>query len=254
MTQTSARRSRRPWIIALGAVVAILALAVLGFVVWANATPAPMPEALAALESDAQVQVTVGDWLVFAPTGATPAAGFIFYPGGRVDPISYAPAMRALAQAGYLVVVPSMPLNLAVLAPNRATEIMAAYPAVGRWGIGGHSLGGAMAASYMHNHPGAAAALVLWAAFPPDGGSLAGRDELSVASIYGTLDGLATPADIQASVPLLPAGTAFVPIEGGNHAQFGWYGDQAGDNPATISREEQQRQAVTATLATLPPP
>jgi hypothetical protein len=29
-----------------------------------------------------------------------------------------------------------------------------------------------------------------------------------------------------------------VSIEGGNHAQFGWYGPQEGDNPATISREE----------------
>jgi hypothetical protein len=38
-----------------------------------------------------------------------------------------------------------------------------------------------------------------------------------------------------------------VPIEGGNHAQFGWYGFQDGDNAATISRV----QVVRATLAQL---
>ena len=253
MTPTPSRRSRRLWIAGL-ILLGIVLIGVLGFIAWANATPPPMPEALAALESDAEVAVTVDDWLIFAPAGGTPTSGFIFYPGGRVDPASYAPAMRSLAEAGYLVVVPSMPLNLAVLAPDRATEIMAAYPDVARWGIGGHSLGGAMAASYVYGHPDAMASLILWAAFPPDNNSLADRSELGVASIYGTLDGLATPADIQASAPLLPAGTAFVPIEGGNHAQFGWYGDQARDNPATISREEQQRQAVAATLAALPPP
>ena len=37
-----------------------------------------------------------------------------------------------------------------------------------------------------------------------------------------------------------------VEIEGGNHAQFGNYGPQEGDLPATISAEEQQAQTVAA--------
>ena len=37
-----------------------------------------------------------------------------------------------------------------------------------------------------------------------------------------------------------------VEIEGGNHAQFGNYGPQKGDLPATISAEEQQAQTVEA--------
>ena len=37
-----------------------------------------------------------------------------------------------------------------------------------------------------------------------------------------------------------------VEIEGGNHAQFGNYGPQEGDLPATISAEEQQAQTVEA--------
>jgi hypothetical protein len=37
----------------------------------------------------------------------------------------------------------------------------------------------------------------------------------------------------------LPADTEFYIIEGGNHAQFGDYGFQKGDNIADISLEEQ---------------
>ena len=37
-----------------------------------------------------------------------------------------------------------------------------------------------------------------------------------------------------------------VEIEGGNHAQFGNYGPQKGDLPATISAQDQQAQTVEA--------
>jgi hypothetical protein len=42
-----------------------------------------------------------------------------------------------------------------------------------------------------------------------------------------------------------------VAVQGGNHAQFGWYGPQDGDNAPAISREAQQGQVVEATLALL---
>jgi hypothetical protein len=229
----------------------VLLIAALGFLVWALWVPAPMPAALAALESDERVQVTTGDWLVFTPMTQPVTSGFIFYPGGRVDGRSYAPAARAIAAAGHLVVIPSMPLNLAVFAPNRAVEVQAAYPTITTWGIGGHSLGGAMAASFVFRQAGTVDTLVLWASFPAENQSLADRTALTVASIYGTLDGLATVDEIEQSRSLLPPDTTFVPIVGGNHAQFGWYGDQRGDNPATISRVEQQEQAVNATLEAL---
>jgi hypothetical protein len=72
-----------------------------------------------------------------------------------------------------------------------------------------------------------------------------------VTSISGTRDGLATPDKIAASRTLLPPETLWVAMEGGNHAQFGWYGLQPGDNGATISREEQQEQLVAATRTLL---
>lgn len=235
----------------LMALLAVLLLAVAGFTIWAYTPPTPMPEALAALESDAQVEVETSPWLTFTPVGTEPSTGFVFYPGGRVDPRSYAPAARAIAEQGYLVTIVPMPFNLAVFGANRADDVMTAHPEIALWAIGGHSLGGAMAAKYIFDHPPAMAGLSLWAAYPAGNNSLADRDALGVVSISATLDGLATPAKIEASRPLLPASTRWVPIEGGNHAQFGWYGPQSGDNEATISREEQQRQTVAATVELL---
>ncbi|MDQ3247653.1 MAG: alpha/beta hydrolase, partial [Chloroflexota bacterium] len=132
----------------LGLLLLIL-LAVAGFVIWALWTPTPMPEALAALASDPAVQVNIDDWLVFQPAAGSATTGFIFYPGGRVDARAYAPAAHAIAATGVLVVIVPMPLNLAVFAPNRADQVITAYPAIQRWAIGGHSLGGAMAATYV---------------------------------------------------------------------------------------------------------
>jgi predicted alpha/beta-hydrolase family hydrolase len=228
----------------------ILFLAVGAFVIWGSTPAAPMPEALAALESDSQVVVDTEPWLVFRPAGHQPASGLVLYPGGRVDPRAYAPAGRALAEEGYLVAIVPMPLNLAVLAPNRAADVMVAFPEVERWAVGGHSLGGAMAARFAYQNPSGIDGLALWAAYPASTDDLSGYD-VAVTSIFGTRDGLATPDKIEASRPLLPPDTVWVAIEGGNHAQFGWYGPQNNDNEATISREEQQAKIVEATAALL---
>ena len=71
-------------------------------------------------------------------------------------------------------------------------------------------------------------------------------------SIYGSQDGtLDDGAKIEQYRALQPADTQFVAIEGGNHGQFGDYGPQPGDNPATISPEDQWQQTDDATAAFL---
>ena len=107
-----------------------------------------------------------------------------------------------------------------------------------------------VSANFAKSHSNEVSGLVLWAAYPASGDDLSASG-LRVVSIYGTLDGLSTGAKIDASRALLPTDTTWQAIKGGNHAQFGWYGDQAGDNPAAISRSDQQSQAVAATLALL---
>lgn len=223
----------------------LLMIVVAGFVFWAETPLGPMPEALDALQSGDGVRVETAPWLTFSPQGAAPQVGLIFYPGGRVDPRSYAPPAREIAAAGYLVVIPPMPLNMAFMAPNRAAEVIAAHPEIRHWVIGGHSLGGAMAAQFAYQHPDQVDGVVLWASYPPDGSPLTGLG-LPVLSIYGSED--MGREGIEARKSLLPADTQWVFIECANHAQMGWYGPQPGDGEACISRAEQQAQVVQATL------
>jgi pimeloyl-ACP methyl ester carboxylesterase len=241
---------KRRWVAWLAAFVALLVVAGSAFVIWSLMRNLPMPEAMAALEADAEVTVVTESWLVFAPAGTTPSTGLVLYPGGLVNPVAYAPVARAIAAEGFRVVVVPMPLNLAVVAPDRAAEVIRAFPEVRTWAVGGHSLGGAMAARYADRRPEQVKGLVLWAAYPAGGNDLSQRS-LAVVSIYGSRDGLATADDIDASRALLPATTTWVEIDGGNHAQFGWYGAQARDLEATISRESQQAQVVAATVGLL---
>jgi pimeloyl-ACP methyl ester carboxylesterase len=235
----------------------LLSVLVVGFVIWGSTPARPMPEAVAAAGSEPSGDLLGGaagaadeSWLTFVPDGGPPTTGLILYPGGRVDFRAYAPAAQAIADQGYLVVLVRMPLNLAVFDPNMAEAVIAGNPQIEHWAVGGHSLGGAMAANFVYTHPDAVDGLVLWAAYPAESNDLSGSD-VQVLSISASLDGLSTPDTIAASAALLPQDTLWVVIEGGNHAQFGWYGEQAGDNPATITREEQQAQIVEATLALL---
>jgi len=227
---------------------AILVIAVLGFVIWGSTTARPDQEAIQALKSDQVVSVSQEKtWLQFTPIDRSPNTGFIFYPGGRVDYHAYAPLMREIAAGGYAVYLVKMPFNLAVFGVNRADDIIAANPDIKTWYIGGHSLGGAMAASYVYNKPTAVQGLVLWAAYPAENNDLS-KSGFPVLSIIANRDGLTTLDKLKASAPLLPLDTMWVEINGGNHAQFGSYGPQKGDLTATISAEDQHFQIVTATL------
>lgn len=224
---------------------AALLLIIGGFVVWGLTPSQPMPEATAALQSDSAVVVANADWLEFTPAGGAPDTGFIFYPGGHVDYRAYAPLARALAEKGYYVAITPMPLSLAVLAPAKAAAVISAHPEIKYWAVGGHSLGGAMAANFLESNSNTAQGLVLMASYPASSDNLS-DNPLKVVSIYASNDGLATLDTIDASRALLPASTQWVEITGGNHAGFGWYGPQSGDQPAVISREDQQAQTVDA--------
>ena len=221
----------------------------------------PMPEALEAMKSDDSVTVEtvkVSEWeegskfyYVFKPKDVNPKIGFILYPGAFVDPRSYAPPARAIAAQGYLTVIVKMIGDLAVLSPKRADKIIGDYSGIKTWIIGGHSIGGSFACSYAKNNTDKIDGVVLWAAWPSEIFRL-DNTHLKAISIYGTNDG--SPDEIRDGAKELPKRTPFIEIEGGNHTQFGYYWDgvkenfvQEGDNPAEISREEQQKQIIKAT-------
>jgi hypothetical protein len=231
-------------------IILVLVVAFAGFVIWAETPPSPMPEAYDALKSDSSVMVSIGNWLVFTPVSSNVSTGFIIYPGGRVDFRSYAPAAHEIAAEGYLVIIPQMPLNLAVFGVGTANDVIKSFPNVSAWAIGGHSLGGTIAAQFTFENPSKIKGLVLWAAYPASGTDLS-KSNLLVTTIHGSNDELVSTAQIDYSLKLLPSSTVRVEIAGGNHAQFGWYGDQAGDNAATITREAQQNLTVNATVQLL---
>jgi pimeloyl-ACP methyl ester carboxylesterase len=194
--------------------------------------------------------------------GPLHATGFMFYPGGLADPHAYLPWLADLAAAGVPVIVAKAPGNLAVLAPDAGLALRALLPGASGWVIGGHSLGGAMAAWSAHDNPDVWKGIVFLAAYPPDTKSLSAWPH-PVLSLSASNDGLATPAEINATLPLLPpqhqqltalgqpynvttGGYAVLhQIAGGVHAQFGSYGAQAGDGTPTISAADQHAEMVS---------
>ena len=159
------------------------------------------------------------------------------------------PLMQRLSDGGVLAVIVSMPLDLAVFGISRADEVIAAYPDVEHWAIGGHSLGGAMACEYVAAHPEVFDGLVLLASYPAESTDLSATD-VQTTLIYGTEDGVSGDV-FEDSVARLPADTVLVEICGGNHAQFGDYGPQKGDGTASVSREQQQRLTAESILVLL---
>ncbi|MEX0827887.1 MAG: alpha/beta hydrolase [Haliea sp.] len=170
----------------------------------------------------------------------------VFYPGGLVQPLAYAPLMQKLADAGFTAYLLKVPMSLAVLDANAADAILEDDSNRCRhYVISGHSLGGVMAARYVLHKPDYG--LILLAAYPQASKSLA-QHPAPVLSITASLDGLSTPEKVTARDYLLPGHARRLTIEGGNHAQFGWYGAQRGDNPAVLSRTEQQTIILNAML------
>lgn len=177
--------------------------------------------------------------IVFVPD--KPRAGFIFYPGGKVEHTAYAPLMKALAEKDILCVLVKMPFHLAVFDINAADGIREQFPEIKSWYIGGHSLGGSMAASYVSKHAEDFEGLVLLAAYSTEDLSDSG---LKVLSVYGSEDGVLNREKYEEYRDNLPEHTVEKVIEGGNHAGFGNYGEQEGDGEARISQGEQI--AITA--------
>ena len=208
----------------------------------------PSAQAMANLKDSTLVDVTVDNFISFAPENTTATTGLIIYPGAKVEPEAYAPLANKIAQAGYEVIITPMPLNFAIFDSNAADEVISKFPNIKNWVISGHSLGGVMAAKYASENSNIKG-VIFYASYPQ--GDELKDSNIEVASIYGSLDGVANLEKIVGSKDLLPASTTFVEIIGGNHAQFGSYGEQSGDNPAEISVDEQIEKAANASIELL---
>lgn len=236
----------------LGGGLALLLIVVGGYLAWTQANTAqPAPEAIAALRSDERVSVEDGQYVVFRPAGPV-KAGLILYPGAACDVRGYGAVLRRIAEQGYLVVAVPMPLNMAIFAPGRADDVRAAFPDVGRWVLAGHSMGGAMAAHYAHNHPADLAGLLLWDSWPAESDTLVDV-QYPVWHIHrATAEGRA-PEAFESRRNLFPATSVWVPVPGGIHMYFGSFvgGGYKEEWTPTISRDAQHDIEVTGTLNAL---
>jgi hypothetical protein len=237
------RRIKAALVIA-GLLVLALAAAMAAYI-----APATLEEgAYAALASDEAVRVAEGkNGISLLPT-VQADRGFIFYTGARVPPAAYAALLKPLAERGIAVFIPRLPFNFAIFDIERAGAIIAENPGLTRWYIGGHSLGGASAAFFVHENPDAVEGIAFLASYP------AGQADLSswrgqALSLAADRDGLATLEKFAAASAFLPRDTVSIVLEGANHAGFGRYGQQKGDGSATMPKDEQERRTAEALYA-----
>jgi pimeloyl-ACP methyl ester carboxylesterase len=246
------RRLRRIWAIAGS-------LALVGFVLWCLLAYRASATATAALASDSLVTVTsLATRWVFAPTHLRePRINLVFLPGALVDPVAYAPLLHATAAGGYPSYLLALPWRGAFGRADgedfldHVRSVMDTIP--GAWVVAGHSRGAKIAALVARQPIPRMTGLILLGSTHPRDFSLA-ASHLAITKVYATSDGVAPAADVLANAHLLPVWTRWIPLEGGNHNQFGHYGFQPGDHRASISRAAQQAAIVTAVLAALASP
>ena len=233
---------KRKALVVTAAVLLILGLA---FLIYTGDYYHADDSAAAALGSDGTVRVARTDfgWLFDGPSED---CACVFYPGGKVEETAYAPFLRRLASEGMDVFLLRVPFRLAVLAPDRADEVMARYE-YDCWFVGGHSLGGAIAANYACAHGDALEGLILCAAYP----TKALPDDLTEILLVGAADGVVNREKLEAGRAYAPQHYVEAVIEGGNHSGFGCYGPQKGDGPAALTPEEQQAEAVRIIMETV---
>jgi predicted esterase len=211
------------------------------------------------LENDPAITVEeTNRFISFRPNLNPQPTGFIFFPGGLVQPEAYAPMSRAIAEQGFNVFIVKLPFGSAPLASQEADvmkqtlSIMDTNVSIQYWVVGGHSRGAAIASRFAYLYGDQFDGLILIGTSHPKEKAFDLSDAtLAVTKIYASNDGLASVEEVKANAIYLPDDTNWVLIEGGNHGQFGYYGAQLGDNAATISREQQQELTVEAVLAVL---
>lgn len=183
--------------------------------------------------TDITVESAGSNLVYYPPAEKDLHTALIFYPGGKVEYTAYTPLLAQLTREGLTCVLVKMPFNLAVFDIDAAEKIYQMLPDIKNWYIGGHSLGGAMASSYVGKNGGKLTGLILLGAYPVNDSSL------PTLAVYGS-------EDVKLDTGKLADLADVVKIMGGNHAQFGNYGQQKGDGTASITWEEQQEQAVAA--------
>ncbi|MFV0289096.1 MAG: alpha/beta fold hydrolase [Mycoplasmatales bacterium] len=162
--------------------------------------------------------------------------GLIFYPGAKVDPLAYS-YLSEVTNANIYLIRPFY--NIAFFNSKIATQIMAEQEKEKTWYVAGHSLGGVVASNYAQNNNELIKGVILLGSYPQH--KLI-DNTIPYLSLYGTHDGVV--GDYSEKEQLFDNNSTLLAITGGNHAQFGDYGLQKGDNNSLITKEEQHKFIV----------
>lgn len=223
----------------------LLVISISGILIWTKNTYNPTSELLSLVpESD---YIKDGDFYVFNPKTQSNGKGIVIYPGALVEPLSYGYIADELSKAGFLVAIPEVKLNLSITENNKASEFIENNKEIEDWYVAGHSMGGVSATYYAEDNQDVIDGVILLGSYPSKSTDLSDNSQ-EVISIYAENDGLTTLDNVENSKKNLPQDTIFVEIKGGNHAQFGMYGEQKGDNKAEISAKEQQDEIINIIL------
>ena len=216
----------------------VCAIGVFGWLVYVNDYYKATEAARKAMRGSNEIRVVETEgYYLFSDVDEKCENGIIFYPGGKVEETAYAPLMLELAEYGYEVYLVKMPAKLAIFGMNAAENIIEDATHIEEWTMMGHSLGGAMAASYSADHDEQIDKLVLLAAYSTTDLS---DKEVEVYSFYGSEDKVLNMEKYESYASNLPEDVIEEVIDGGNHSYYAHYGEQAGDGEATITRQEQQ--------------
>ena len=187
------RRIRQAWI-ALGLSVTAV------FVVWSVVAYRASATARVAIQPDTSVTVEHRDGIwFFLPTSAprSDVPALIFFPGALVDPVAYAPLLRAAANAGFPAYLIELPRRGAFGGADdpelgrRVDRLVNAARAPRAWVIAGHSRGAVVASALASEHRTGFAGLVVIGSSHPRDVDLS-LLQVGVTKVVGTRDGLAT--------------------------------------------------------------
>ncbi len=226
-------KNRKTIVLAFGVPLGIILVLIIIFLLYSANVYTADETALAILEQGDGVSEQDGMVILSPETKSN--TGIIFYPGGLVEYTAYLPLLDSLRQNNLTCVVLQMPLNYAIFDTDAALNTMQNMPEIEHWYLAGHSLGGISAGIFAEEFPESIDGLIVLGAYvygdyPPQ----------NALTVYGTLN-----ANLEDSIDYTEN---IVMIDGGNHAQFGNYGKQRGDEDATITAQEQQDITVQAIL------
>lgn len=230
--------------IVIGIILFIICILICSFFAYFNNYYKADVYAKAFLESSNQVKVEkINNIYYFNGEGKDTA--IIFYPGAKVEATSYAPLLYKLAEEGIDCFLIEMPFNFALFNSNAANEIIdKTNYEYKNWYLAGHSLGGVVASMYENKNSDKIKGLILLASYPNQQLS----DNTRLLFIYGSKDSVINLEQYEKSKQYWSRNSIEILINGGNHAQFGNYGAQDGDNEADITTEEQQKQTISTIL------